>query len=203
MKNLLIVGAGGFAREVYGWIPPLYRVVGFYAEEPPCERINSLRVFRENDIDFLMDVEFIVAIGDPKVRQRLFESFLSRGIPPCKAITTFNVTTGYDIDIGPGSILCPGSVLTTNIKIGRGAIINLNCTIGHDVEMGDFVTLSPGVNVSGNVKVGSGSYLGTNSCVREKVEIGSGSTLGMGAALTRNLPSGECWVGVPAKNSLK
>lgn len=198
MRNLLIVGAGGFAREAYCWIhPEAYQVIGFYSEMDGPTDIFGFQVLRS--LDFLpMNTDFLVAIGDPKTRERLFSKLTLRGLLPCKPLLCPIVIFGRDISIGDGSIICPGSILSTNIKLGVGSIVNLNCTIGHDSVLEDFVTLSPGANISGNVRLGERSYIGTNAAIREKITLGKDCTLGMGAALTRNMPSGEMWVGVPA-----
>lgn len=198
MRNLLIVGAGGFAREVFCWIhPEAYQVIGFYSEMDGPTDLFGLQVLRS--LDYLpMNTDFIVAVGEPKTRERLSAVLMARGLRPCMPLLCPIVIMGRDIKIGDGSIVCPGSILSTNIKLGVGSIVNLNCTIGHDAVLDDYVTLSPGANISGNVKIGERSYIGTNAAIREKVSVGKDCMLGMGAALTRNMPSGEMWVGVPA-----
>ena len=55
--------------------------------------------------------------------------------------------------IGVGSIICEGSTITTNIKIGNFVIINRGSNISHDDSIGDYVTVGPGVNIAGNVTI--------------------------------------------------
>jgi sugar O-acyltransferase (sialic acid O-acetyltransferase NeuD family) len=199
LRNLLIIGAGGFAREVFCWVNThQYQVIGFYTEmeDGPREIFDTQVVRNLEGLPF--DTDFIVAVGNPKVRQRLFEKAIQTRLIPCIPLVAPLVVIGRDVKIAHGSIICPGSVLTTNVTIETSVIVNLNCTVGHDSVLESFVTLSPGVKLSGNVRVGVGSYIGTNAAVREKLLLGPGSTLGMGAALTKDLPPGEMWTGVPA-----
>jgi sugar O-acyltransferase (sialic acid O-acetyltransferase NeuD family) len=198
-RNLVILGAGGFAREVFCWVhPEQYQIIGFFTElDGGPNEIFDVQVVRSLE-GLPFDTDFVVAVGDPKLRGRLFDQALKTRLPPAMPIIGPHVVVGRDIRIGHGSIVCPGSTLTTNVTIDVGVIVNLHCTIGHDCHLKSFVTLSPGVNLSGNVSVGEGSYIGTNAAVREKLRIGSGSVLGMGAVLTKDLPDGETWTGVPA-----
>lgn len=198
-RNLIILGAGGFAREVFCWInTSQYQVIGFYTElDGGPKEIFGTQVVRSLE-GLPFDTDFVVAVGDPKLRRRLFDEALKTRLPPSMPILGPHIIIGQEIRIGHGSIVCPGSILTANVTLDVGVIVNLHCTIGHDCHLHSFVTLSPGVNMSGNVSVGEGSYIGTNAAVREKLRIGTGSVLGMGAVLTKELPDGETWTGVPA-----
>lgn len=72
-----------------------------------------------------------------------------------------SVLVSKRVEIGEGSIICAGTIITVNIKIGNHVIVNLDCTIGHDDVIEDFVTIYPSVNVSGKVLIGECSELGT------------------------------------------
>jgi sugar O-acyltransferase (sialic acid O-acetyltransferase NeuD family) len=197
--DLIICGAGGFAREAAVWARQAgRRIIGFYADGEKGNRdIFGLPVLGDLS-GFQGPVEFLVAIGDPGAKERVWNRALVAGKIPCRPIIHPSAVVG-DADIGVGSILCPGVVLTTNVKIGSGVILNLNVTVGHDTQIGSFTTVSPGANISGNVKVGVNSYIGTNAVIREKLSMGTKSVLGMGAVLVKSIPDGETWVGNPAK----
>lgn len=199
-KNLIILGAGGFAREAACWVHPQnYMIVGFFTEheQGPTEIFDTQVVRSLDHLPF--NTHFLVAVGDPSTRKRLWELAISKGLQPCLPIIGPHVVIGREVKVGFGCIICPGNILTCNIWIDDSVIVNLNCTIGHDCYLESFVTLSPGVNLSGNVRVGQGSFVGTNAAIREKVTMGIGSTLGMGAVLTKDQRAGEIWVGNPAR----
>ena len=91
----------------------------------------------------------------------------SRGLSPATLVHP-SAWVGAPVDLGPGSVVCAGSILTTNISFGQGAQINLACTIGHDVVAGDFVTLSPAVSLSGAVTIGDLSTVYTRAAVNPR-----------------------------------
>lgn len=103
------------------------------------------------------------------------------------------------VEIGIGTIICAGSIITTNIYIGNHVIINLICTIGHDAIIKDFCTLHPGINVSGNVILEECTVIGTGSQIINNLVIGKNSIIGAGAVVNRNLPDNCTAVGIPAK----
>lgn len=197
MNSLLILGAGGFAREAYHWLNRRqYDPIGFFADEFREDHRLPLAVIR--DLSGFKGVHFLTAVGDPSGRQLLSKRAILAGLIPCEPIIYYNSVVGH-AKIGKNSIICPGVVITSHVVIGEGALINLNCTLGHDCVLEDYVTLSPGVNLSGNVRVGTRTYLGTNCSVREKIHIGHDCFLGMGAVLTKDMPPGEIWTGIPAR----
>lgn len=198
-QPLIIVGAGGFAKEVYSWVDHTkQQVMCFFTEETYSERylydvpiLSSLEEFRW--------CSFIVAIGDNETRRRLFKSMCTMGFVPSMPIIHRSVVLGHRVDVGFGSIICPNSVVTSDVRIGSGCIVNIGTTIGHDVQVSDFVNIAPGVNVSGNVLIREGASLGTNSSVREHVEIGEWSTVGMGSVVLKDVPNGQTHIGNPAR----
>ena len=91
-----------------------------------------------------------------------------------------------------------GAVITNDVKIGNGVLINLNCTVGHDSSLGDFVEMSPGVHISGNCKVGAYSNIGTNATILPKVTIGNNVIVAAGAVVTKDVPDNCMVAGIPA-----
>ncbi len=212
MKQILIYGAGGFAREV-AWLiescqggEQALNVAGFIDDNAlnQGQVINELEVFSlEKAKERFPDAFFTVAIGSSQLREKLTEKAIQIGL---KEITLVHprVEASRFVEYGEGTVVCAGSMLTTNIKLGRGVQINLNCTVGHDVVMEDFVTLAPGVCVSGCVHIKRGAYIGTavsiiNGTIDKPLIIGEGAVIGAAACVTRDIPAGVTAVGIPAK----
>lgn len=103
------------------------------------------------------------------------------------------------IDIGTGSIVCAGTIITVDVKIGNHVHLNLHTTVGHDSVIGDFSTTAPNVNISGNVTIGNGVYLGTACCIREKLTICEDAVIGMNASVVKDITEAGTYVGIPAK----
>jgi sugar O-acyltransferase (sialic acid O-acetyltransferase NeuD family) len=106
---------------------------------------------------------------------------------------------GNRISIAMGTVVCAGSMLTTDLRLGAHTIVNLDCTIGHDCEIADFVTFAPSVNVSGAVTILEGCDIGTGACLIQGIRVGEWSVLGAGAVATQDVPANVTAVGVPAK----
>lgn len=208
-RNLIILGDAGFAREV-AWLvrdinhrePKKWNLIGFCGHKalPKDRRISSLPVLGMEDIKkFLPQLYAVAAIGNPLLKKRAISEAQDIG---CRFATLVHPTVQYDkatVSIGPGSIICAGSILTVDIRIGAHVTINLGCTIGHDCSIDDFATISPGVHLSGYTIVREGAYLGTGVVTIEKHEIGSYSIIGAGACVNKDIPSGVIAAGVPAR----
>jgi sugar O-acyltransferase (sialic acid O-acetyltransferase NeuD family) len=104
-----------------------------------------------------------------------------------------------DVEIGEGSFIGAYSILTTNIKIGKHAILNRGNHIGHDCRIGDYFSAMPGAIVSGNVTIYSLVYMGTNSSIREKLSIHSLTKIGMNSAVVKHIERSGVYVGIPTK----
>ncbi|MFM2377103.1 MAG: hypothetical protein RLZZ165_2200 [Bacteroidota bacterium] len=212
MKKLVIVGGGGFAREVLWLIEEInkaapdgtltYEVLGFISRDSEV-LVQGVPVLGNDKWAFAnleRNVRFVLAIGDSALRAQLALAYQKNGFHPLRLIHP-SVVMSDEVEMGGGTIVCAGSVLTVNIQIGMFCIVNLNATIGHDCRIGDFVTLNPGVHLSGGSDIGDMSTLGTGAIVLPGMKVGDRSILGAGAVVTENLPGGATYIGVPAKET--
>lgn len=196
---ILILGAGGFAREVFHHIKTtqcLYEPMGFFSDHPTQPLMYGVPVY--NDLSKFRFVHFITAVGGIQDRQKLTHRAIEHGLVPCAPIVSDHVRfdTG---EVKHGSIICPNTIMTCEVMVGFFTIVNLSCTIGHDVRIGDFVTISPGVNISGNVVIEDECYVGTGAMIREGIRIGKGATVGMGAVVVKDVKPGTTVISVAAK----
>lgn len=194
----MVLGSGGFARECYSWLPHnKFNVRAFYSETPNVHKIYDVPVV--NNLSTYIGCYFLPAIGDPKIRARLWDVGIDNGLEPCTAIIHHSAVIGSESWIGLGSIVCPNSVVTCNVSSGDGLILNLGATIGHDCRIGHFVTINPGANISGNVEIGNECYIGTNAAVRERTKLGESSIIGMGAVVVKDVNMNSVVMGNPAR----
>jgi sugar O-acyltransferase (sialic acid O-acetyltransferase NeuD family) len=192
-----IIGAGGFGREVYGSLSSMEKInTVFFVDDNYWNEGNNL-ILPMSKFD-PQEYEVVIAIGDPRDRfdivQRLPKEtkYFTHIHPSCQIL-------GDDVEIGEGSIICAGSIITTNVKIGRHAHLNLQTTIGHDCEIGDYFTTAPGSKISGNCKIYDCVYLGTNSSIKEKITIHSLTTIGLNSGVVKDITESGIYVGTPAK----
>src|SRR5690606_32696774 len=145
-------------------------------------------------------VALVIAVALPEIKEKIVRKIKNPNIYFPSLIHP-SVIRGNErhIQIGEGSLITAGNILTTNIRIGRHVLINLACTIGHDVVMEDFVSVMPGVHVSGEVHVGKKVFIGTGAQIINQLIIGEHTTIGAGATVCRNLPPHCTAVGTPAK----
>jgi sugar O-acyltransferase (sialic acid O-acetyltransferase NeuD family) len=189
MKKAL-VGYGGHAKEVMAQMG--VKLTCFVDDKYVVEGTRPLSEFDPKEYVLM------VAVADSKNRfditQRLpKETKYFTWVHPTVLIMDDN------IEIGEGSFVGAYSILTTNIKIGKHAILNRGTHIGHDCEIGDYFSAMPGAIVSGNVKIYDCVYMGSNSSIREKLSIHSLCTVGMNTGVVKNITEPGTYVGTPAK----
>lgn len=191
--ELSVFGYGGHAREV-------------------AAQINKKVTFFVDDLYAFGDVkpissfdpkkyEIMVAVADPVEREKI----VNRLPKDVKFFTFIHPTAqimSNDVEIGYGSFIGAYSLITTNIKIGRHAILNRSNHIGHDSIVGDYFSAMPGSIVSGNVKIGNNCYIGTNSTIIEKKNICDNVIIGAGGVVVKDINESGTYVGVPA-NKIK
>lgn len=196
---IVILGAGGFAKEVCSWTNHIgWNIVAFFGQHEEKQRsIFSIPVV--SDLSSFSGALFIAAVGDPKTRHKLWNEALVHGLIPCEPLLHRTAIIGENVKIGSGSIICPYAVITTDVMLGESVIVNLSSTVGHDCNLDSFVTISPGVNISGNCHIGRGAYIGTNAAIREKISIGANSVIGMGSVVVKNVPANTKCFGNPAR----
>lgn len=208
---LIIVGAGGFGREVLCLVrdiecasPGTWDFKGFVAADVPdpevLSRINASYLGSPDDMTLLQELKgssYVVAIGDGTARERVTNEV---AVVLGQAVALIHPTAmiGQDVRVAHGVVVCAGCTLTTNISVEAGSVLDRGTMIGHDCSIGHSVTLGPRTTVSGNVVVHDRAYLGTASTVLQGITIGEGSTIGAGAVVTRGIPAGVTAVGIPA-----
>jgi len=205
---MLIIGAKGFAKEILQIFSQLDKLTDLFffdnvTEALPDKLYDQFEILKDFDQVLCLfaktDNNFVLGIGNPKIRFKLAQKFIELGgtlntlISPKTDIGCFNTF------IGTGSTLMTGVVITNDVMLGEGCLINLNCTIGHDVKIGRYTELSPGVHVSGNCSIGEFCTLGTGCVILPKVKIGNNVIVGAGAVVIDSVADDQIVVGVPAR----
>ncbi len=206
MKNLYIYCCGGFGREVYelatqiNMNQKIWGNICFIDDYYNGPFVNNVKIYRSNDIlnnCINEDYEVIIATGEPKLREEIYEKLLKNGIKIATLIHPHTYISKNCV-IEEGCIICEGTILTTNYIIKKCSIININCTVGHDVYIGQFCTVSPSCNISGNVEIMDRTYIGSGCNIRDEVKIGNNSIIGIGSLVTKDIPDNVIAYGSPA-----
>lgn len=200
MKDVVIVGFGGFGREV-AWLAEECgrNVRGFLDDSIEPGKYGAHRVLGGIEHSSKIDnVELVVAVGNPRTRKLIVNKLLEFGEPTFTSLVHPAVRVSSSVVIGSGSIVCEGAKLTVDIDISDHVILNLNVTVGHDSRLQSFVTVAPMVALSGNVVLEAGVEVGTAAAIRQGVVMSSGSMLGMGGVLVKNTEANQIYIGSPA-----
>ena len=209
---IVIIGAGGFGREVLDIIRDQHLIgaaadrgwdfLGFIDDgQPPADRLDRLGVRHLGGMDTLADLPdgtmYAIGVGNGAVRRDLDTIATAAGLAPATLVHS-QATVGADVDLGPGTVVCAGVRITTNIHIGRHVHLNLNSTVGHEAILHDYVTVNPLAAVSGDVVLGEASTVGTTACINQGIAIGAGSMIASGSAVNKDVPEHVLVAGVPA-----
>lgn len=208
MSKLVIIGSGGFAKEL-AWLwqdcrdagMDVPELIGFISNDESFNSWNGIPVLGNDSWagnSLSKDTRYLLGIGNAALRQKLASHYHTKGF---KSITLVHPSAriGSNTRLGAGTIICAGCTLTVDIQIGSHVLCNLHCTIGHDTTIGDSSVLSPGVHLSGNSTLQSCVEMGTGSLTLPRVSINSGITVGAGAVVTKDLVLAGTYVGTPAR----
>jgi sugar O-acyltransferase (sialic acid O-acetyltransferase NeuD family) len=208
MKRLIIVGAGGFAREVLAWAQDVqargseWSVAGFLDDNQNVLKsynykipiIDSIQDYtpKKNDL-------FVIGIAAPtKIKMEIAKLIKDKGAVFIQLIHP-SVIIGNNVSIGEGCVICPNATLSCDIKIGDFVTINAFAGIGHDVTIDNGATINSYVNINGHCKIGEGVEFGSHATVVPGVSIGSYAKIGVGSAVIKNVKPNVTVMGVPAK----
>lgn len=209
--SLVIVGCGGFGREVYCTVRAInaaggdWDVEGFVDDDPsPADRdaVGALGARIVGTVDRLAarphPFHAVVAIGSGAARRAVVDR-LAHAPVTYPALIHPDATIGPLVSIDVGVIVATGARLSTNITVGAHVHIDQNATVGHDTVLHDFSRLNPQACVSGSVVVGTGALIGASATVLQGMQVGEFAVVGAGAVVTHPTPTGSTVVGVPAR----
>ena len=206
MLDLVLVGAGGFAREVYHWArsafdPDTHRLKGFLSNRP-----DDL-AGRDFDVPLLGDPaayavrpadRFLLAVGDPSIKRALGQGLASRG---ARFATLVHPTAivAPTARLGEGVVLCPFATVSDAVELGEHVMLNFYASAGHDARIGRYATLSPYATVNGFAVLGEEVFLGSHATVTARRNVGDGARVGANVAVHADVPPRTLVYGPKAK----
>ncbi|MDP3071635.1 MAG: acetyltransferase [Opitutaceae bacterium] len=207
LPGLIIIGAGGFGREVLAWAEQSeqmgrdWTIKGFIDDNLEAlthKRSPGKLIGRLTDHQPADDEVFVCAVGVPAVKQRCSELIATRGGRFTRIIHRTAVL-GHEVELAEGVILCPHSVVSANNRIGRGVAVNLHATVDHDTEVGDWTQINCHSDLTGGVRIGRSVWISSHVVIAPGVSVGDGAYLGAGAVVMRDVDPGTKVFGVPAR----
>lgn len=211
MKKIVLLGAGGFARELLWLIRDMnlaagrevFEVIGFVGPEPDDFLMTNVGLRHLGDDEWALthleeDTAYVIGIAEPKLRQALDELYNDGGFQP-QTLVHPAVNMSEFIGLGEGAVLCAGAVLSTQVEIGRQAVVNMNCSVGYDCKVGDYTFLGPGCHLGGANELGDGISAGPGVSFAPGARVGNWAEIAAGAGVLEDLPAGMYAEGNPAK----
>ncbi|MFC5283211.1 NeuD/PglB/VioB family sugar acetyltransferase [Pedobacter alpinus] len=207
MKNLIIIGARGYGREVYNWATQCkeynkdWIIKGFLDDKSdvldsmgyPVPIISSVEdyIIEKDDV-------FICALGEVKYKKKYVELILSKGgefiniIHPLAQINNFS-------KVGKGIIICSFCAISNETIIGDFVTIQSFSGIGHDAKIGNWCHLNAYSFMGGYAELKEEVTLHTKASILPKVKVGKGAVVGAHSLVIKNVKEGVTVFGSPAK----
>ena len=209
-KLIGVYGASGFGKEVMPLVRAQFVELDkenfvFIDDGQANTDLNGYQVLSYTNFinNSKADKRVTIAIANSQVREKLVARLDQDGVQHLE-IQAANTVILDEVEIGEGSLLCPFTCLTSNIKIGKFFHANIYSYVAHDCVIGDYVTFAPGVKCNGNIHIEDHAYIGTGAVIKQgtpdkPLVIGKGAIVGMGAVVTKSVPAGVTVIGNPAR----
>ena len=206
VSRIIIVGAGGFGREVLQWVRDAWpeqtsRIAGFLSAD------RSQLENHDYPLDIIADPDryeptpgdgLLLAIGIPEVRRRVAQALKSRG---AEFLTLIHPTAivAPTASIGAGSILCPYAIVSDAAQVGSCVLLNYHSSLGHDASAGDYAVLSPYAAIGGNAHIEADVFMGLHASVGPGKRIGVRSKVSANSCALADAPADSIIYGVPGR----
>jgi len=210
-QPLLILGAGGFAREAADAVRAAqsvggpYEVVGLLDDNPGLHgrSVGGTPVLGPFEaVEEHATAVVVVAVGRPDAYTVRRDVVTRLALPVERFATVVHpaASVGSTCTVGPGSVLLAHVTLTADVVVGAHVAVMPQVVLTHDVRVDDYATLASGVRLGGAVQVGTGAYLASGVCVREGCRIGPWAMVGMGSTVIRDVLPERVSYGSPARD---
>lgn len=211
-RQIVILGAGGFAREIHWLIRDInrteekYRFLGYVISD--LARIGSHDARGEIVGDYSwLDANrgsidaVAIGIGSPSLRLKVWREVCA--LLPCAELPPLihpsAILDDASLTLGPGVQICAGTIVSVNVRLDALALCNFQCTIGHEAVVGECSVIFPGSSISGGVVLGKGVVVGAGVRILQYCRVGDGATVGVGSVVVCDVDAGSTVFGVPAR----
>lgn len=214
-RRLAVLGAGGCGREVLDVVDaintslpePRWTILGVADDAPATVNLERLA---DRSIPYLGrisdalaalpgEIDVVLGVGTPEVRREIANRLAWFDQLSFPVFIHPRAHIGSQSSLGPGTVICAGAQISTNVRTGAHVHVNPNVTIGHDTVIQDFTSVNPGAIISGTCVIGSGVLVGAGSVTLQELTIGSGAVVGAAACVVRDVAPSAVVKGVPAE----
>lgn len=205
MKNLIIVGAGGFGLEVAAYAEDITRagkdalqILGFLDDTKPVGALHAgFPVLGDTNAAPVAEAVYVLAVGTPEGRAALADKLERKGAQFVSLIHPAAYVSAT-ATLGLGAVLAPFSLIGPATFIGDHALFNVYATAGHEARLGKCCVLSPYASAHGEARLGDKVFIGGHGFVTARVKVGDNAKIAAGAVVYSDVPSGALAIGNPA-----
>ncbi len=205
-RRILIVGAGGFGREVLQWARDAWPgraslLGGFLSDDPrrldgfACEVgiVSAVHDYRPALGDYLL-----LGIGVPYSRRRVAERLRASEARFLTLVHPLAIVA-ESADLAEGSIVCPFAVISHSARLGRCVLVNYHASLGHDAVAEDYAVLSPYATLGGSARIEEEVFLGLHASVGPGRSVGMRSKVSANSCVLSNTAPDSIIFGVPGR----
>lgn len=205
-ERIIIVGAGGFGREVLQWARHAWpshagKIVGFLSDDLHAldgHRTTLPILGSPESFEPLPSDGLVLAIGIRGVRREVAERLAARGARFLTMIHPTAIVADTAV-IGPGSVICPYAVVSDAVRLGRCVLVNYHASLGHDAAVGDYAVLSPYATLGGRAALEPDVFLGLHASVGPGRRVGAGSVVSSNSVALVDTAENCLVYGVPGR----
>lgn len=201
---MIIAGAGGHAREIIDIIGTGDggRCFVFDTVTPSLpDTLHGFTILKTEAAAKKIlqeDPRFIIGTGNPTIRRKLYDLFISWGGRAETIIASNAFVSQQQTSLAAGVNIMCFSFISNYVRIGLGSLINTRAHLHHDVEIGLFCEIGPGAILLGKVNTGDNVFIGAGAVVLPGIAIGDNAVIGAGSIVTKNVAAGKTVKGNPA-----
>lgn len=210
MKNLLIIGARGTGRELFGFRDDFigynetFVIKGFLDDDkhvldgfdgyPPILSSVEDYIVQKDDV-------FVCALGDPRMKQKYIEIILKKQGEFISLLSKTLKLSKTNRKLGKGCIILAHTAIDADTEIGNYVTMLPGVLIGHDTVIEDYCVLDCHVFCGGNSRIKKGALLYTGTKVLPHKTVGEEAIVNAGSVVARDVPAGLTVMGIPAQES--
>jgi len=209
MDDVLIIGAGGHAREIAYLLKDInkkkrtFSLKGFIDDDPELKGKEVIGLPVTDSLENLLasheaPMNLIMGIGNPSLKRSMFQRTIGHDIEWPNIIHP-SARIVEKSHLGKGIVFFPNCVISTETDIGDFTCFNTGVSVSHDSRIGRFTTINPGCFINGEVRVGDCAYIGSSAVIINRVTVGDYAIIGAGAVVIKDIPQNTTSVGNPSK----
>jgi sugar O-acyltransferase (sialic acid O-acetyltransferase NeuD family) len=210
MFNIIVVGAGGFGREVYQWSkvsfsPEEYQIKGFLDDNENALDQKGIDlpilggiIKHSKEYQIQVNDRFIIGIGDLSIKKTLIRALEQRGARFISLIHPTAVVS-ETAKLGRGVVICPFATISDHVTLDDYAMVNFYASCGHDSRVGKYSILSPYATLNGHAIIENEVFMATHSTVTINCRIGARTKINANSVAMKSCPEGSFIYGVPGK----